>query len=60
MYGENIARLRPRTYVIIFILCDPVLLLLQASGGAITSIADADQPDLGQAGINIMIAGLLI
>ncbi|OQE17698.1 hypothetical protein PENFLA_c023G07224 [Penicillium flavigenum] len=58
IYGENISRLHPRTYTIVFILCDLVSLLLQASGGAITSIADADQPDLGQAGINIMIAGL--
>lgn len=33
-------------------------LILQAAGGAITSIADADQADLAQTGINIMIAGL--
>jgi hypothetical protein len=35
-----------------------VSLVLQAAGGAITSIADSDQQDLAQAGINIMIAGL--
>lgn len=58
VYGETISRLRPRTYTIIFILCDLLSLVLQAAGGAITSIADADQADLGQAGINIMIAGL--
>jgi hypothetical protein len=35
-----------------------VSLILQAAGGAITSIADADQYDLAQDGINIMIVGL--
>ncbi|CAI7572993.1 unnamed protein product [Penicillium glandicola] len=58
VYGEHISRLRPRTYTIVFILCDLISLLLQAAGGAITSIVDADQEDLAQAGINIMIAGL--
>lgn len=58
IYGEDVSRLRPRTYTIVFIICDLVSLLLQASGGAVTSIADADQADLSQAGINTMIAGL--
>ncbi|CAI7601598.1 unnamed protein product [Penicillium viridicatum] len=58
IYGEGISRLRPRTYTTVFIICDLVSLLLQASGGAVTSIADADQVDLSQAGINTMIAGL--
>jgi hypothetical protein len=58
VYGESISRLRPRTYTAVFILCDLISLLLQAAGGAITSIADADEPDLSQAGVNIMIAGL--
>ncbi|KAJ5544521.1 hypothetical protein N7535_007080 [Penicillium sp. DV-2018c] len=57
-YGESISRLRPRTYTIVFILCDLISLLLQAAGGAITSLADADEPDLSQAGVNVMIAGL--
>jgi hypothetical protein len=38
--------------------CDLLSLVLQAAGGAITSIADADQQDLAQTGVNIMIAGL--
>lgn len=58
VYGETISRLKPRTYTIIFITCDLLSLILQAAGGAITSIADADQADLAQTGINIMIAGL--
>ncbi|PWY94487.1 RTA1-domain-containing protein [Aspergillus sclerotioniger CBS 115572] len=58
IYGEKISRLRPRTYTLVFVLCDLVSLILQAAGGAITSIADADQADLAQSGVNIMIAGL--
>ncbi|KAJ5138295.1 uncharacterized protein N7515_003143 [Penicillium bovifimosum] len=58
VYGESISFLRPRTYTIVFIICDLISLLLQAAGGAITSVADADEADLSQAGINIMIAGL--
>ncbi|RAL13911.1 RTA1 domain-containing protein [Aspergillus homomorphus CBS 101889] len=58
IYGESISRLRPKTYTIVFVTCDLISLILQAAGGAITSIADADQYDLAQNGINIMIAGL--
>jgi hypothetical protein len=58
VYGEGISRLKPRTYTIIFVLCDFLSLVLQAAGGAITSTADHDQEDLRQTGINIMIAGL--
>lgn len=58
VYGEDISRLRPRTYTIIFITCDVIALILQAAGGAITSIADSDQQDLSDMGVNIMIAGL--
>lgn len=58
VYSEDISRLKPRTYTIIFVLCDSLSLVLQAAGGAITSTADDDQPDLRQTGINIMIAGL--
>nr|A0A2Z5TTA9.1 RecName: Full=Efflux pump himE; AltName: Full=Himeic acid A biosynthesis cluster protein E [Aspergillus japonicus]BBA91555.1 transporter [Aspergillus japonicus] len=58
VYGEGISRLRPKTYTMVFVACDLVSLVLQAAGGAITSVADADQYDLAQDGINIMIAGL--
>lgn len=44
----------------LFVFCDLVSLICQAAGGAITSIADADQQDLAQTGVNIMIAGLAI
>ncbi|KAL8937355.1 MAG: hypothetical protein Q9211_003730, partial [Gyalolechia sp. 1 TL-2023] len=56
IYGEPIARFKPRTYTIIFICCDVFSLVLQAIGGALADTADTD--DLQQAGIDIMIAGL--
>lgn len=58
VYGEDISRIRPRTYTILFVTCDIIALVLQAAGGAITSIADSDQKSLGDTGVNIMIAGL--
>ncbi|PLB36248.1 RTA1 domain-containing protein [Aspergillus candidus] len=54
--GEDISRLRPRTYTIIFICCDVISLILQAAGGAVTSIAD--ERSLRDTGVNVMIAGL--
>ncbi|KAJ5645569.1 RTA1 domain protein [Penicillium longicatenatum] len=58
VYGDNIARFRPRTYTIAFVSFDIASLLMQSVGGALTSIADDDQRSLQQTGINIMIAGL--
>ncbi|BCS01482.1 RTA1 domain-containing protein [Aspergillus luchuensis] len=55
-YGLSL--LQPKTYTYLFITCDLISLTLQAAGGAITSTADADQADLAQTGVNIMIAGL--
>ncbi|KAJ5322604.1 RTA1 like protein [Penicillium brevicompactum] len=54
--GENISRIKPRTYTIIFVTCDVISLILQAAGGAITSSAEDDV--VRNEGINIMIAGL--
>ncbi|PYH70661.1 RTA1 domain-containing protein [Aspergillus vadensis CBS 113365] len=56
--NNNLSLLQPKTYTYLFIICDLVSLILQAAGGAITSTADADQADLAQTGVNIMIAGL--
>ncbi|KAK9482516.1 RTA1 like protein-domain-containing protein, partial [Lipomyces starkeyi] len=47
VYGENLSRFKPRTYTLVFIACDVISLLLQASGGAIAS------------GSNLMLAGLI-
>ena len=57
IYGENLARFKPRTYTIIFICSDIFALVLQAIGGAIADIADGGS-SLQHTGINIMIAGL--
>ncbi|MCJ1395671.1 hypothetical protein MMC18_008557 [Xylographa bjoerkii] len=56
VYGPHISRFSPRTYTIVFIVCDFLSLLLQAAGGAIADTAN-DQPTT-QTGINIMVAGL--
>ncbi|KAJ5182594.1 hypothetical protein N7492_000210 [Penicillium capsulatum] len=57
VYGTEYSRLKPRTYTYIFVSCDIISLILQAAGGAITSIAD-DKPT-SDMGINVMIAGLI-
>lgn len=56
VHGEDISRIRPNTYTIIFVSCDILSLILQAAGGALTSIADTQS--LSDTGVNIMIAGL--
>ena len=56
VYGEHLARFKPRTYTIIFICSDVFSLVLQATGGALADQAADDGS--GQTGINIMIAGL--
>jgi hypothetical protein len=40
VYGPHLSRVRPRTYTIVFCLCDFLSLLLQAIGGAIASISN--------------------
>lgn len=57
IYGEEFSRLKPKTYVYIFVTADVVSLVLQAAGGAVTSIADEDS--LRDSGIDITIAGLV-
>ncbi|CAG7926524.1 unnamed protein product [Penicillium olsonii] len=57
VYGERYSRLKPRTYVYIFVTCDVISLILQAAGGAVTSIAD--EQSLRDTGVNVMIAGLV-
>lgn len=56
--GEDISRLRPRNYAIVFVSCDVFALVLQGAGGALTSMAPDDNPGLRDTGVNIMIAGL--
>lgn len=56
VYGTAVSMLSPRAITIIFISCDFLSLVLQAAGGALTSLDISES--MGQAGINIMIAGL--
>ncbi|KAI9726216.1 MAG: hypothetical protein M1828_001890 [Chrysothrix sp. TS-e1954] len=56
VYGSHYSRFQPQTYTYVFVSFDFVALVLQAVGGSLCSVAD--NPDLLNKGINIMIAGL--
>ncbi|KAJ5107988.1 hypothetical protein N7456_004663 [Penicillium angulare] len=58
IYGEDISRFRPRTYSYVFMTCDLIALILQAAGGAVSSIAKPTDQAMSDAGVNTMIAGL--
>lgn len=52
-YGPHMSIIPPGTYTVVFVSCDFISLLLQAAGGAITSLADSGSSSQ-QTGINIM------
>lgn len=56
VYGEEISRLKPRTYSILFVAFDLLALVLQGMGGGIASTAETSSSI--DTGVNIMIAGL--
>lgn len=56
-YGTRFSRFRPATYTIVFVTCDIISLVLQAAGGAVTSIADTGSA-LQDQGVDVMITGL--
>ncbi|KIY03422.1 uncharacterized protein Z520_00113 [Fonsecaea multimorphosa CBS 102226] len=56
IHALELSLLKPRTIACIFVACDFVSLLLQATGGAIASTADDNATN--QIGIDVMIAGL--
>lgn len=56
LYGPEISALKPRTYLLVFVACDLVNLILQGVGGGVSSTLQT--PKGIQAGINIVIAGL--
>lgn len=58
VYGTGVCVLSPRTITVVFVCADFCSLVLQAAGGALTSLAISES--LVQAGINIMIAGLAL
>ncbi|KIW88040.1 uncharacterized protein Z519_11150 [Cladophialophora bantiana CBS 173.52] len=56
VYGTRLSLLSPRAITVVFVGCDFFSLVLQAGGGALTSLDIS--PSLEQTGINMMIAGL--
>lgn len=56
IFGHGLPWFTPKTITCFFVACDLLSLILQAAGGAIASTASTNSA--GQAGINIMIAGL--
>jgi len=58
VFGEDLARFKPRTYTISFIVSDIISLILQATGGAKAS--GAVTYDTKQTGIHVMVAGLAL
>jgi RTA1 like protein len=58
IFGEDLARLRPRTYTIAFVCSDVLSLILQALGGGKASQAKSYATK--QVGIHIMVAGLVL
>ncbi|KAK8167885.1 RTA1 like protein-domain-containing protein [Phyllosticta citrichinensis] len=57
-YSPSLSRIPPAWYTWIFIPCDLVSLILQATGGAMAATADSSDKDLLDTGNNIMMAGL--
>jgi hypothetical protein len=55
IYGAHIAPFAPKTYSYVFIGCDVISLILQATGGALA--ASADTKSAQNTGVNVMIAG---
>ena len=58
VFGEGLARFKPRTYTISFITSDILSLVLQATGGAKATAALTY--DAKQSGIHTMVAGLAL
>jgi hypothetical protein len=58
-FGAENSRIKPRSYPIIFVICDFLSLVLQSAGGGIASVRtqDGKDPKLGN---NIMLAGLSV
>lgn len=56
VFSEQVSRIKPRTYALVFATCDFISLVLQAAGGAILS--GGETMSLKQMGVNILITGL--
>ncbi|KAK1980696.1 putative RTA1 domain protein [Colletotrichum cereale] len=58
VFGASNSRLQPRTYTIVFMLCDFVALVLQAAGGGLVAGSDPLDQDTFDAGLGVLRAGL--
>ncbi|KAL2065203.1 hypothetical protein VTL71DRAFT_2872 [Oculimacula yallundae] len=58
VYGEEISRIKPRTYTIFFMGCDFISLSIQAVGGGIAASYPLDNQKMIDLGTHILVAGL--
>ena len=57
-FGPEWSRIKPKFYTYAFISADILALVLQGAGGGIAATADDDDPDMLEAGDNLLIAGI--
>ncbi|RFU26563.1 hypothetical protein B7463_g9789, partial [Scytalidium lignicola] len=58
VYGEEISRIKPRSYTLFFIGCDGISLVVQAVGGGIAASAPITNQPMVDAGTHTLVAGL--
>ncbi|KAL3434459.1 RTA1 like protein-domain-containing protein [Aspergillus tetrazonus] len=59
LLGRDSSILSPRVYLIIFVTCDIISLVVQAIGGGMASVAAAQENGNTTPGTNIMVAGII-
>ncbi|KAL4979236.1 RTA1 like protein-domain-containing protein [Aspergillus desertorum] len=59
LLGRDSSILSPRVYLIIFVTCDIISLVIQAIGGGMASVAAAQENGNTTPGTNIMVAGII-
>ncbi|KAL4906049.1 hypothetical protein BDW74DRAFT_137621 [Aspergillus multicolor] len=59
LLGRDSSILSPKVYLIIFVTCDVISLVVQAIGGGMASVAAAQENGNTKPGTNIMVAGII-
>ncbi|KAL4754034.1 hypothetical protein BDW72DRAFT_157538 [Aspergillus terricola var. indicus] len=59
LLGRDSSILSPRVYLMIFVTCDVISLVIQAIGGGMASVAAAQENGNTTPGTNIMVAGII-
>ncbi|KAL4743417.1 RTA1 like protein-domain-containing protein [Aspergillus similis] len=59
LLGRDSSILSPRVYLMIFVTCDIISLVIQAIGGGMASVAAAQENGNTTPGTNIMVAGII-